>query len=169
MHNNYKKDEKILKEIINRNIKCKNNSDKLKIVIYYKNNKTSNLVIKNNMMPRPTPLQSTNVVYKFVCDVQHCKAEYIGHTRLTLEKRLQSHHYQGSIKNHYKESHNMSVTKEKLIENTSILIKEYNYKNLIIKEALYILRHSSRINVQFQNFFNVLKLIQMRNHQVSGN
>ena len=45
----------------------------------------------------------------------------------------------------------MTVTKEKLIENTSILIKEHNYKNLIIKEALYILRHSSRINVQFQN------------------
>ena len=32
----------------------------------------------------------------------------------------------GSIKNHYKESHNMFVTKEKLIENTSILIKEHN-------------------------------------------
>ena len=29
----------------------------------------------------------------------------------------------------------MSVTKEKLIENTSILIKEHNYKKLIIKEA----------------------------------
>ena len=35
MHNNYKQDEKILKEIINRNIKCKNNGDKLKIIIYY--------------------------------------------------------------------------------------------------------------------------------------
>ena len=91
MHNNYKQDEKIINEMINRNIKCKNNSDKLKIIIYYKNN-------KNNMIPRPTPLQSTNVVYKFVCDVQHCKTEYIGYTRLTLVKRLLSHHYQRSIK-----------------------------------------------------------------------
>ena len=74
-----------------------------------------------------TSLQSTNVVYNFICDVQNCKAEFIGLTRLTLEKKLQSYHII-------------------LIENTSILVKEQNYKNLIIKVSIYILKHSARIN-----------------------
>ena len=41
MNGNYKKDEKILKDIINRNLKCVKPDSKLKIIIYYKNNKTS--------------------------------------------------------------------------------------------------------------------------------
>ena len=85
MHQNYKKDERILKEIINRNIKCIENDNKLKLIIYYENKKTSNLVIRNNPMPRPPPMQTSGVVYKFKCNFHYCKSEYIGHTRLTRD------------------------------------------------------------------------------------
>ena len=169
MNGNYKKDEKILKDIINRNVKCVQSDNKLKIIIYYKNNKTSNLVIKNNTMPKPTPLETANVVYKFTCNIQHCKAEYVGHTRLSLEKRLQAHSYNGSIKNHYKESHNSNITKEILRENTTIITKEQQPKNLAIKEALFILKLAPRVNVQFQTFNKTLQLFQLRNSHCTNN
>ena len=39
----------VIKAIITKNIKCKDSENEhLKIIFYYKNNKTSNLVIKNN-------------------------------------------------------------------------------------------------------------------------
>ena len=40
MHGNYKKGEKILKDIINKNVKSVELHNKLKVIIYYKNNKT---------------------------------------------------------------------------------------------------------------------------------
>ena len=169
MHQNYKKDERILKEIINRNIKCIENDNKLKLIIYYENKKTSNLVIRNNPMPRPPPMQTSGVVYKFKCNFHYCKSEYIGHTRLSLERRLLAHYYNGSIKTHYQQNHNKIVTKEILQENTIILSKENNFRKLAVKEALYILNERPSINVQFNSFTNLLKLHQHRNHHNRNN
>ena len=53
-HSDYKKDENALKEIIENNVKPVNDDNILKIIIYYKNKKTSNLILKNN--PAPPPL-----------------------------------------------------------------------------------------------------------------
>ena len=47
-HNNYKKDEKALRNIINENVTVSDENAKLKLVIYYKNKKTTNLIMKNN-------------------------------------------------------------------------------------------------------------------------
>ena len=46
MHYNYKSDEKILKTLIQRNILPTDPNKKIKLIIYYKKFKTSNLVIK---------------------------------------------------------------------------------------------------------------------------
>ena len=51
MHYNYKSDEKILKTLIHRNILPTDPNKKIKLIIYYKISKTSNLVIKNNSSP----------------------------------------------------------------------------------------------------------------------
>ena len=164
MHINYKKEERIIKDIIKRNVNCTASNTKLKVIIYYNNIKSSNLVIKNNCAPRPTPLQSSNIVYKFTCPIQNCAAEYVGMTRLTLEKRLRAHIYSGAIKNHLHEEHQSIIDKGKISDNTTILTKDIDPRQLFVKEALYILQIRPKINIQSENFSNVLKLHQFRHN-----
>ena len=47
----YKEDEKALKRINKNNITCIEPVDKLQVLIYYKNNKVSNLTMRNNPSP----------------------------------------------------------------------------------------------------------------------
>ena len=101
-HNNSSTDEKILRDIISTNVKTINPNQKL--IIYYKNIKTSNLVIKNSP-PASTDHQQSNAVYKFKCDLPHRNEEnntYIGMTQCTVQRRLQQHINSGSILEHYK-------------------------------------------------------------------
>ena len=89
MHKNYKTDELILKDIkAKKYVKCVEKNSSLKTTIYYNSSKTSNMIIKNNCKTTTPVLQTTSVVYKFTCNFQNCKSEYIGLTHLTLEKRL---------------------------------------------------------------------------------
>ena len=163
MHGNYQKDERIITEIINRNVKSQNNSKKLSLVIYYKNKKTCNLVIKNNTTTIPsTDMEQASVVYKFVCPIQSCKSEYVGLTRLTLKNRLKAHYYNGSIKNHFKENHNQISNLENLMNNTKVILKEENYRKLAIKEALKIKELKPNINIQFGNMSGILQLTQIQ-------
>ena len=55
MNDKYKTDEKVLKNIITANVKPTNTSSKIELIIYYKNTKTSQMVVKNN-------LTATNVI-----------------------------------------------------------------------------------------------------------
>ena len=43
MSSAYKTDEKVIKTILKNNVKCKNDDDKLKLIIFYKNMKTASL------------------------------------------------------------------------------------------------------------------------------
>ena len=73
-----------------------------------------------------------NVVYNFKCNFMQCTAEYIGHTRTSLGKRLNNQYYKGSIKKHYKLNHNQKITKEELYNNTKNMGYENEYKGFII-------------------------------------
>ena len=46
MHKNYKQEERIIKSLVHDNIDCKADYS-VKIIFYYKNSKSSNLVIRN--------------------------------------------------------------------------------------------------------------------------
>ena len=170
MHSNYRLDERIIKDIVLKNTKCNNPNKKLNFITYYKNPKTSNLIMKNNITSPPSKLQTSNVVYKFVCPHQHGKAEetYIGETTTSLSRRLTMHKQSGSISRHFYQQHNCNVTRQQLTDNTVILVKEQNKQKLLIKEALLILKHSPTINIQFDNFTNILKLHKQRNIQFNG-
>ena len=169
MHSNYKTDERVIKDIVMKNTQCNNPDTKLNLIIYYKNPKTSNLVLKNNMSPPPTKLQTSNVVYKFICPYQHGEAEesYIGETTTSLSRRLTMHKQSGSIQTHFQETHHVNVTREQLTENTTILAKENNKQKLLITEALLILKENPTLNIQFDNFYNILKLFKHRNVQIN--
>ena len=158
-HINYKTEERVIKDIVYNNVKCVDPNNKLDLIIYYRNNKTSNLVMKNNLAPPTKHLQQTNVIYEFTCPMSHSQVtQYIGFTQTTLSQRLTSHAQNGSILNHFKQEHHIKPTREQLTENTKILSKSNDRLRLAIKESFFILDSKPEINKQFDNFTNVLKL-----------
>ena len=159
MHANYKTEERIIKKIIYDNTKCINPDNKLELRIYYRNKKTSQLIMRNNLNPPPSCLQQTNVVYEFTCPMSHSQVtKYIGFTQTTLSQRLTSHGQNGSIWNHFKEIHNNKPTREQLTNNTNIIAKSKDRLRLAIKEALLITDKKPEINKQYNNFTNILRL-----------
>ena len=135
MHTNYKIDEKILRNIIKSNVICTDPSNKIDLIIYYKNRKANNLVMKNNISPPPPFLQQCNLVYVFNCPLSHSKATtYIGYTECTLDRRITGHLYKGSIKQHFITDHNIKPTKQQIVDNTSIL-SNFNF-NCLFKKSL---------------------------------
>ncbi|XP_066937052.1 uncharacterized protein [Macrobrachium rosenbergii] len=81
-----------MKKIVMKNITPTEDSKKINIVIYYKNHRTRNLVMKNNpSLPAREPLKQKNMVYQFVCPVRGCPGVYIGMTAMPLSKRISCH------------------------------------------------------------------------------
>ena len=91
MNSAYKIDEKVLKKIINDNVKCKGENSKLQMIIYYNNMKTKNMVMKNNMSGKKRELSQTNVIYEFTCPQNECfhrptmNNGYLGYTTCTKD------------------------------------------------------------------------------------
>ena len=75
MSDTYKIDEKVIKTILKNNVKCNNENDKLKLIIYYKNKKTASLVMKNNQNPVTDTLKRSNIVYQFDCNLGDCRLQ----------------------------------------------------------------------------------------------
>jgi len=165
MHDNYKLDERVIKDIITNNTKCIDPHQKLKVIIYYKNHKTTNLIMKNNPSPKPSLLSQTNVIYQFSCPLPHSKVEtYIGMTQTTLLRRLKMHAQSGSIHQHFVDEHQYKPSKDQITDNTTVIAHAENRYKLYIKEALLIMHNAPSINKQFDNFTNVLKLHTSRNN-----
>ena len=82
MSNSHKTDERVLKEIVLRNVSCVNNNDERKLIIYYKNKRVNQLVMNNNQTKKTDSLQQTNVIFEFSCPKEDCKLlqniKYIG-------------------------------------------------------------------------------------------
>ena len=79
-------------------------------------------------------------------------------TQNCLTKRLTQHLNHGSILEHFWKFHNTPLTKKILKENTLVIERANERHELAIKEALLILQHKPTINIQNNNFDNVLKL-----------
>ena len=163
-HKNCHLDEKILKDIVKNNIRPNGKNKKININIYYKNNKTHSLVMKNNHSPPTSDLNKNNIIYEFTCPLEKtnsnnkCQGKYIGMTTTTLLKRLKAHKYNGSIKQHFIDHHNEKITQQHLEENTSIIDRATNRRQLYIKEALIISKSKPSINIQYSSFTQVLQL-----------
>ena len=138
------------------------------------------LVMQNNLNKPLEPLHQSNIIYKFTCPMLHGEAtesqpkphEYIGYSQCTMRKRLQNHTYQGSIKDHLINHHNISPNLEQLTNNTTIINKGINKQELLIKEALHIKQQCPLINKQYDSFPGILKLFtnnrQLNNNSISN-
>ena len=119
--------------------------------------------MKNNTSPPVIASQRTDVVYKFTCPFPHREAEdYIGLTSTTLNRRMTTHIQKGSIKQHFQEVHQTIPTINQLLENTTIISQAENRHKLFVKEAILIMQSGPKINKQYNNFTNVLKLYKSR-------
>jgi hypothetical protein len=162
MSDAFKTDERILQDIVFKNTKCRAPEDRLSLVIYYKNDKTTQLLIRNNPASKPRNLQQTNVVYKFSCPYEDCKLQnnvsYIGLTTTTLSRRLTCHLSSGGPKTHFQLIHDAPLTRTILEENTKIINHQRDPTRLAIAEALIIVTSAPAINLQCAAFTRTLKL-----------
>ena len=142
MNDAYDKDEKVLKNILKKNVVPKEGHE-VKLVVYYKSLKTSNLVIRNRA--KRECLQETNVVYRYNCQKGDCKlrdtSSYIGSTTMTLSRRLSYHLSAGGPADHSRNTHGERITRQEMVDNTSILARQHNQRKLRIVEAAYILEY----------------------------
>ena len=163
MNSNYKKDEKALRDILRDNIKTKSDDHQIKLMIYYKTSKTTNLFMKNNLGPKVRDLASTHVVYEYNCQIDACKhlskeATYDGVTTCTLSRRLSNHLQKGAIKQHCLDAHNKMITRKEIEGSIRIRYKERDTNRLKILESLIILQEDPVINKQDTGNTRTLKL-----------
>ena len=175
MNNKYKEDERVLKRIVRENVTLKDNHDRLKLLIFYKNMKSKNLVMKNNCAKKMRELAKTHVVYKFRCkkgDCEHLpprKTTYWGLTTDTTSRRLSFHLQNGAIRKHCEAKHGSMITRKELEMFTSIEYVERDVNRLEILEALIINAGDYEINRQDTGKTRILKLYGDRNHRSGSN
>ena len=94
MSTNYKQDEHQLRTIISRNVQTTEDSSKIKLIIFYMNNKVQNLFIKNNPHRNNNGIENKhNVVYRYICNRDGCNSAptYLGYTTCTVKNRFRMH------------------------------------------------------------------------------
>ena len=141
MSSAYKEDERAIKKIIKENVQPTDPEAELKLTIFYKNKRTSSLIMKNSCLPPNSHLQETSLIYQYSCNVGDCShqnSRYIGSTITTLSKRLTFHLQDGAIRRHAIQHHGSAPTRQQLEANTTILEKEEDKKRLRMTEAVII-------------------------------
>jgi len=162
MNEQYKKDEKVMRDILSKNVKTINADDKLQLIIYYDSAKTRNLIMRNKIQTDSSPSSTCWAVYEVSCPYEDCELQnpsYIGQTRNTLKTRLQQHTRDGAIKQHIESVHRSSNVTLDVLEQHAKVIKQFqDFRRLTIYEALLILNRKPQLNRQIDNFINPLKL-----------
>ena len=148
------KDEKVIRTIIKNNLRPKQAEDSIHLNIYYKNRKTSSLVMKNNLSQDSSDMKATDVVYQFDCRHGDCARRrdccYIGHTTTTLSRRLTCHLQQGALLKHMQTSHNSVLTRQEAVQQTSIIARSHNKRKLQALGAAFIRDINPIINIQMK-------------------
>ena len=150
----HQEDERIITKIVMDNVKPVDSNKKVKLQIYYKNKKTSHLLLKNSPDIKSEALQKSHVVYKFTCKQGNCEvlhSTYIGMTTTKLTRRITMHLASGAPKNHLRSEHNTIITRKYLEENTEIIDSHQDERRLSILEALYIKDQNPKLNIQAED------------------
>ena len=67
MHVDYKKDEAIIRSIVSSNVAATDPDSEIDLIIYYKNKRTSQMLMKNSPRVDDHPLKKQCVVYHIIC------------------------------------------------------------------------------------------------------
>ena len=120
MHVNYKRDEAVLKEIININVSATDSDSVVSLIIFYRNRKTSQLIMKNSPPAESDPLKRHGVVYQILFPANGCNHSYIGMTATKLSKRLAVDLQAENFHQHYVR-HHRALQRPLLLQNTMII------------------------------------------------
>ena len=161
MSSAYKAEEKAVRDIVRKNCIPSKDDDNIRLTIYYKSPRVSNLIMCNNLSNDNAPLKSTNVVYEYKCQIGDCarrrNSSYIGHTTTSLSRRLTMHLQGGGPMTHTLSDHGRKLQRSDLVDNTKILTKCSQSRKLKVLEAVYIRDKDPSINRQ-QNMRGTLWL-----------
>jgi predicted GIY-YIG superfamily endonuclease len=154
MSNQYKQEEKNLRNILSDNITPRRGAS-IKLSVYYKNTKLSQLLIKNNIHQDNS---KSHVVYKYTCNQVECQPHkyYIGYTTTTLKQRMLTHNTNRQYAfTSYKDTHTKRRTAE-LLETTTPIHKSQDRFELQIAEALFIKSEEPSLNNQREGETRIL-------------
>ena len=135
MHKDYKKDEAIMRKIVSSNGAATDPDSEIDLIIYYKNKRTSQMLMKNSPRVDEDPLKKHGVVYRIICPVNGCTHSYIGMTTTRLSKRLSIHLQEGNFHQHYTRTHG-ELLRTTLLQATFIIDRDSDRRRLRLKEAL---------------------------------
>ena len=171
MNPQYKKDEKILKDIVKKNVKPANTTQEINTIIYYKTLKVNNLIIYNDLTKDTDISSKSHAVYEVLCPLGGCalpNPSYIGQTRNNVKTRLNQHRQNGAILEHLQQSYNINTVQlDTLFPNIKFLKIIPDYHKLTIYEALAILHRKPDLNRQIDNFVNPLKPFSRSTHSTN--
>ena len=139
MHSNYKQDEAEVRSIISNNVSITDPDSAIHLIIYYKNKRTSQLIMKNSPRMDSDPLKKHGVVYRIICPENGCNHSYISMTATRLSKRLSVHLQEGNFFRHFRQNHGI-LQRPALLQNTSITGRDQYRCRLRLREALHILK-----------------------------
>ena len=109
-------------------------------------------VMKNNLSCDKSPLKQSNVIYKYKCTLGDCalrpSSNYIGLTTTTLSRRITMHLQSGGPKTHTITEHDTPLTRQQMVDNTTILDTCQDIRKLRILEAVHIRDSDPMINRQ---------------------
>lgn len=156
----YKKDEKVIRDIILQNCKPVDDNKVIEPVIYYNNRSACSLVMRNNTTGVGNKLARSNVIYEYFCKTGDCatqKVSYIGSTTNTLSRRLTLHLQDGGIKQHSRRTHGREISRGEIVNNTEIISNDSDKRRLRVLEAVFIRDRRPAINTQ-ANMVSTIKL-----------
>ena len=158
----YKKGQQIINDIISNNVKTTDHNKRMQIIIYYRNCKVTNLIMKNNMTRNNDKLSTSHVVY-FLTGVNFNNDNEILKSYWKLEANevmryncprgdsalqtfrilneiltwMNQHQQDGAILEHMSSHHDTAtVSLDELSSNVKILKVIPDFKTLIKYEAL---------------------------------
>ena len=106
MSSNYKVEEKKLTKLIRTQVQPASENQLVKLNIYYKAVRLSNLLIENKTYLETDPTMQHHVVYCHTCIKVGCNStSYVGNTTCTLRECLRAHTQNSSIIKHLRDVH----------------------------------------------------------------
>ena len=152
----HKQDERIITKTIKQHVTPANADKTINLQIYYKSKKLKSLFIHNKSFKSEA---DDHVVYHYQCNEDSCNAvDYIGYTTCSLAKRFYYHNQSGSIFKHNQNSHNRKPGSRHLRDQTTVLYKSNNKRNLCIAEAILIKQSRPSLNEQEEGRSRILHI-----------
>ena len=163
MCSNYKMEEKQLTSIISKYVKpVEEDNNQVDLRIFYRNKSLKSMLIRNRPTTTSQISNRDHVVYRYKCTQEGCNAsQYIGYTTCKIDERFRNHAQTGSIKKHHIEKHGATrVSKNDLIESTSILRSCQSKGRLRMTEAVLIKELKPNLNSQDEGCDKLLKIFK---------